>query len=30
MKRLAWAALGYTSMTAMFALMAWCAVQVQP
>lgn len=30
MKRLAWAALGYVSMTGMFALMAWCAVQVQP
>lgn len=30
MKRLAWNVLGYVSMTAMFALMAWCAVQVQP
>lgn len=30
MKRLAWSALGYTSVTAMLALMAWCAVQVQP
>ena len=30
MKRLAISALGYVSMTAMLALMAWCAVQVQP
>ena len=30
MKRLAWSALGYTAMTAMLALMLWCAVQVQP
>lgn len=30
MKRLAWAALGYAAMTGMFALMLWCAVQVQP
>ncbi len=30
MKRLAWAALGYAAMTAMLALMLWCAVQVQP
>lgn len=30
MKRLAWAALGYTSMTAMMALMLWCLMQVQP
>ena len=30
MKRLAWAAIGYTTMTGMLALMLWCAVQVQP
>ena len=30
MKRLAISALGYAAMTAMFALMLWCAVQVQP
>ena len=30
MKRFAWAALGYTSMTAMMFVMAWCLMQVQP
>lgn len=30
MKRLAISALGYAVMTGMFALMLWCAVQVQP
>lgn len=30
MKRLAWAALGYTSMTAMMLLTVWCLLQVQP
>lgn len=30
MKRLAISALGYAAMTGMFALMLWCAVQVQP
>ena len=30
MKRLAWDVLGYSAMIAMFALMLWCAVQVQP
>ena len=30
MKRLAISAIGYTAMTGMFALMLWCAVQVQP
>lgn len=30
MKRLAANVAGYTVMTAMLALMLWCAVQVQP
>ena len=30
MKRFAISALGYAAMTGMFALMLWCAVQVQP
>lgn len=30
MKRLAWAALGYSAMAAMYLIALWCAVQVQP
>lgn len=30
MKRAALSAFGYAAMTAMLALMLWCAVQVQP